>query len=174
MKLHRNAKSTPASRFLMVTRVVFEGWSYAETAEAFAVSDRTVGQVGAAIPAGRRGGARGRLVAPGRARASDAAAAVCLIRSLREQHGLPAWAIGRALRMPRSTVSCLAASTGAESAGDRARRAGAAVRVADGRRSPARRYQAAGPDPGVGHRIHGDRRRRDPGRRLGVCARRDG
>ena len=29
---------------------------------------------------------------------------IALIRVLREQHGLPAWAIGRALRVPRSTV----------------------------------------------------------------------
>ena len=30
---------------------------------------------------------------------------VAMIRHLRTQHGLPAWAIGRALRVPRSTVS---------------------------------------------------------------------
>ena len=29
MKLHRNAKSTPTSRLLLVRRVLFEGWSYA-------------------------------------------------------------------------------------------------------------------------------------------------
>ena len=42
MKLHRNAKSTPASRLRMVQRILLEGWSYAVTAEAFAVSVRTV------------------------------------------------------------------------------------------------------------------------------------
>ena len=42
MKLHRNAKSTPSSRLLMVRRVLFEGWSYAAAAEGFAVSIRTV------------------------------------------------------------------------------------------------------------------------------------
>ena len=42
MKLHRNAKSTPSSRLLLVRRVLYEGWSYAETAEGFAVSIRTV------------------------------------------------------------------------------------------------------------------------------------
>ena len=31
--------------------------------------------------------------------------AVTLIQWLREQHGLPAWAIGHALRIPRSTVT---------------------------------------------------------------------
>ena len=44
MKLHRNAKSTPSSRLLMVRRVVFEGWSYAQAADGFAVSMRTVGK----------------------------------------------------------------------------------------------------------------------------------
>ena len=28
MKLHRNAKSTPASRLRMVQRVLHEGWTY--------------------------------------------------------------------------------------------------------------------------------------------------
>ena len=42
MKLHRNAKTTPASRLRMVQRVLNEGWSYAAAAEAFAVTDRTV------------------------------------------------------------------------------------------------------------------------------------
>jgi hypothetical protein len=36
MKLHRNAKSTPASRLRMVQRVLCEGWSYAAVTEAFA------------------------------------------------------------------------------------------------------------------------------------------
>ena len=42
MKLHRNAKGTPASRLQLVRRVLFEGWSYAAAAEGFAVSIRTV------------------------------------------------------------------------------------------------------------------------------------
>ena len=42
MKLHRNAKSTLSSRLALVRRVLFEGHSYAEAAEGFAVSTRTV------------------------------------------------------------------------------------------------------------------------------------
>jgi transposase len=42
MKLHRNAKSTLISRFLLVRRVLFEGWTYAEAAEGAGVSIRTV------------------------------------------------------------------------------------------------------------------------------------
>ena len=42
MKLHRNAKSTPSSRLLLVRRVLFDGWTYAAAANGFAVSVRTV------------------------------------------------------------------------------------------------------------------------------------
>src|SRR5690349_3153233 len=42
MRLHRNAKTTPMARALIVQRVDAEGWSVAETAEAFGVSCRTV------------------------------------------------------------------------------------------------------------------------------------
>ena len=42
MKLHRNAKSTPSSRLLLVRRVLFEGWSYPAAAEGAGVSERTV------------------------------------------------------------------------------------------------------------------------------------
>lgn len=39
--------------------------------------------------------------------------AVALLRVLRQQHAQPAWAIGRALQIPRSTVGAsLAASLG--------------------------------------------------------------
>src|SRR5688572_4132267 len=105
MKLHRNAKSTPSSRLLLVRRVLLEGWSYAAAADGFAVSVRTVakwvrrfkdGGIAALEDASSRPGAPPHQTSPG---------AVALIRILREQHGLPAWAIGRALRMPRSTVS---------------------------------------------------------------------
>src|SRR4029078_606150 len=42
MKLHRNAKSTPSSRLLLVRRVLFERWTYAEAAGGAAMSERTV------------------------------------------------------------------------------------------------------------------------------------
>ena len=42
MKLHRNAKSTPSSRLLLVRRVLYEGWSYPAAAEGAGVSERTV------------------------------------------------------------------------------------------------------------------------------------
>ncbi|MGE0360767.1 MAG: leucine zipper domain-containing protein [Vicinamibacterales bacterium] len=42
MKLHRNARSTPTSRAIMVQRVLHEVWSYADAADGFAVSVRIV------------------------------------------------------------------------------------------------------------------------------------
>jgi transposase InsO family protein len=163
MKLHRNAKSTPSSRLLMVRRVLFEGWSYVAAAEGFAVSVRTVakwvrrfkeGGVAALEDASSRPGAPPHQTPPG---------AVALIRILREQHGLPAWAIGRALRIPRSTVSGWLRRLGLN-------------RLPTAPPVPVQRYEW--PCPGdllhvdikplgrigqVGHRIHGDRRRATPG-----------
>ena len=88
---------------------------------------------------------------------------VTFIRQLREQHGLPAWAIGRALRMPRSTV------------GAWLRRLGLSQRPM-APSVPIQRYEW--PHPGdllhvdikplgrfrrVGHRIHGNPRLASPG-----------
>ena len=42
MKIHHNAKTTPAARAALVHRALQEGWSNAATAAAFAVSERTV------------------------------------------------------------------------------------------------------------------------------------
>ncbi|MFN8067128.1 MAG: IS481 family transposase [Vicinamibacterales bacterium] len=163
MKLHRNAKTTPTSRLLIVTRVVFDDWSQAETAEAAGVSVRTVAKW---VRRFRQGGVAALEDAssrPGPPAHQTSALAVHLIRWLREQHGLPAWAIGVALRMPRSTVSVWLRRLGLS-------RPVVAPPV------PVQRYEwptagdllhvdikALGKIAGVGHRIHGDRRRRARG-----------
>ena len=104
MKLDRNEKSTPSSRWLSVRRVLFEGWSYTAAAEGFCGECAHVakwvrrfkdGGIAALEDVSSRPGAPPHQTSPG---------AVALIRILREQHGLPEWAIGRALRIPRSTV----------------------------------------------------------------------
>lgn len=41
MKLHRNAKTCPQSRALMARRVLEEGWSLTQVAEAAGVSEPT-------------------------------------------------------------------------------------------------------------------------------------
>ena len=42
MKLHRNARTCPKSRELLVTRVLVENWSVSAAAAAAGVSERTV------------------------------------------------------------------------------------------------------------------------------------
>ena len=105
MKLHRNAKSTPASRLLMVERVVTGAGSYREIADGFAVSVRTVAKWVRRFHEGGIAALEDWSSRPGVSPARTSAGLVALIRQLRTQHGLPAWAIGRALSLPRSTVS---------------------------------------------------------------------
>lgn len=163
MKLHRKAKTTPASRFLLVSRVEHEHWTYAEAAEAFGVSERTVGKW---VQRFRRGGVAALADGssrPGPPAHQTPALVVYLIGWLREQHALPAWAIAIALRMPRSTVSRWLQRLGLNQP--------VATPVV-----PVQRYEwpqagdllhidikALGKIDGVGHRIHGDRRRRARG-----------
>ncbi len=159
MKLHRNARTTPAARLQLVRRVLFEGWTYAAAAEGFAVSERTVakwvrrfrhGGVAALEDGSSRPGVPPHQTPPG---------VVALIRHLREQHGLPAWAIGRAVGVPRSTVSVWLQRLGL-------------ARPPVAPPAPVQRYEWPRPGDllhvdikplgridGVGHRIHGDRRR---------------
>jgi transposase InsO family protein len=159
MKLHRNAKSTPASRLALVQKVIFEGYSQAETADGFGVSIRTVAKW---VQRFRRGGVAALedgSSRPGAPAHQTPPLAVGLIRWLREQHGLPAWAIAMALRMPRSTVSAWLRRLGLN-------------RPAPVPLVPVQRYEwpaagdllhvdikPLGKIGQVGHRIHGDRRR---------------
>ncbi len=162
MKLHRNAKSTPTSRLLLVRRVLFEGWSYAQAAEGFAVSVRTVAKWVRRFKDGGVAALEEASSRPGAPR-HQTSGAIALIRLLRERHALPAWAIGRALRIPRSTVSAWLRRL-------ELNRPPGAPPV------PVQRYEW--PRPGdllhvdikplgrigqIGHRIHGDRRRATPG-----------
>jgi transposase InsO family protein len=163
MKLHRNAKSTPTSRLLLVRRVLVEGWSDAAAAQGFAVSVRTVAKWVRRFTEGGVAALEDASSRPGPPPHQTPPAAVALIRRLREQHGLPAWASGRALRIPRSTVSAWLRRLGLN-------------RQAAAPPLPVQRYEW--PHPGdlrhvdikplgrmgqVGHRIHGDRRRATPG-----------
>ena len=104
MKLHRNAKTTPTSRLELVRRTVDDGWRYQAVADGYGVSVRTVAKW---VQRFRQLGAAGLEDGSSRPQQTPhitSPVRVTFIRQLREQHGLPAWAIGRALRMPRSTV----------------------------------------------------------------------
>lgn len=159
MKLHRNAKSTPPSRVALVRRVMFEGWSQADAAEGLGVSVGTVAKWVRRFRLGGVAALEDGSSRPGTPAHQTPALAVGLIRWLREHHGLPAWAIAIALRMPRSTVSAWLRRMGLN-------------KPTPAPAVPVQRYEW--PAPGdllhvdikplgrigqVGHRMHGDRRR---------------
>jgi transposase InsO family protein len=163
MKIHRNAKTTPAARAALVHRVRHDGWTNAATAAAFAVSERTVAKWVQRDRAGGQLALEDGSSRPGPAPHQTPARVVARIRQLRVERGLPAWAIARTVGRPRSTVSAWLRRLGLS-------RPPAAPRV------PVIRYEW--PQPGdllqvdiktlariraVGHRIHGDRRRTTKG-----------
>jgi len=163
MKLHRNARSTPISRQLLVDRVLHQGWSYAAAAEAAGVSRRTVGKWVQRYRHGGTAALEDRSSRPGAPAHQTPSATVALIRQLRETHGLPAWALGRALGVPRSTVSAWLQRLGLN-------------RPSGEPPAPVQRYEwpAAGDMIHLdikrlgrfhqaGHRVHGDRQRCSPG-----------
>src|SRR4029079_15458094 len=91
MKLHRNAKSTPSSRLVLVRRVLFEEWSYAAAAGGLAVRERTGAKWVRRFREGGVAALEERSSRPGPPPHQTPPAAVALIRLLRLQHGLPAW-----------------------------------------------------------------------------------
>ena len=139
-------ESTPISRQLLVDRVLRQGWTYAAAGEAAGVSRRTVGKW---VQRFRQGAPRpSRTARPGRGgRRIRRRRTVALIRQLRVTHGLPAWALGRALGVPRSTVSAWLRRLGLNRPAAEPHGARAALRVAGGRRHDASRHQAARPLP---------------------------
>jgi transposase InsO family protein len=163
MKLHRNARSTPISRQLLVERVLHQGWTYAAAGEAAGVSRRTVGKWVQRFREGGLAALADRSSRPGQPPHQTPAHVVALIRQLRMTHALPAWAIGRAFGVPRSTVSAWL------------RRLGLNERALEPA-APVQRYEW--PSAGdmihldikrlgrfhqAGHRAHGDRQRCSPG-----------
>lgn len=163
MKLHRNAKSTPTTRVIMVQRVLHEGWSYADAAEGFAVSVRTVAKWVRRFREGGLTALEDGSSRPGKPPHQTAAETVTLIRTLRESSWLPAWRISRVVGVPTSTVGAWLRRLGLNR-----------PPVVAG--PPVQRYEW--PRPGdlihldikplgrfrqIGHRIHGDPRRASPG-----------
>jgi transposase InsO family protein len=163
MKLHRNARSTPISRQLLVDRVLHQGWTYATAAEAAGVSRRTVGKWVQRYRDGGTTALEDRSSRPSAPAHQTPAGTVALIRQLRETHGLPAWALGRALGIPRSTVSAWLQRLGLN-------------RPSVEPPAPVQRYEwptagdmihldikRLGRFHQAGHRVHGDRQRCSPG-----------
>src|SRR5262249_28326057 len=85
MRVHRNAKTTPKGRALIVQRVEVDGWSVAQTAAAFGVSARTVHKWRARHAAAGLAGLDDRASAPQRIHHRTAPRLVAAIAALRAQ-----------------------------------------------------------------------------------------
>ena len=142
MQLHRNARTTPVTRRLIAHRVLRDQWSYTETAEAFGVSAPTVRKWVRRHQADEGSALEDRSSRPRRSPTITAPALVTAIQQLRTDHGVPAWLIGRALGVPRSTVRRVDSSS-RPAAGRGAAAAAAPLRMAATGRHAASRYQAA-------------------------------
>ena len=159
MRVHRNAKTTPKMRQLLIDRVTRQGWTQAAAAQAAGLSVRTVAKwVGRA----RRGDATledgsSRPHRQPRRLAGPIEAAILRLRRTRAT----AWQISTALGLPRSTVTRVLARAGLNR-----------IALLEPP-APVQRYEWPGVGDllhvdlkrlgrvvGIGHRIHGDRRRR--------------
>lgn len=157
MRVHRNAKTTLKMRQLIVARAQ-QGWTYARIAEALGMSVRTVAkwiarsrQTDGLVEGSSRPHRQPRRLA------APLEAAVLALRRTRAT----AWQISTALGIPRSTVTRVLARAGVNRI--------ALLEPAP----PVHRYEwphvgdllhidlkRLGRVAGIGHRIHGDRRRR--------------
>jgi transposase InsO family protein len=162
MRLHRNAKTTPQTRQLLVTRVTALGWTRAATAEAAGVSVRTVAKWLRRAREGDTALEDGSSRPQRQPRRLDDTqrAAIIALRHTRAT----AWEISVQLGMARSTVTRVLAAAGLP-------------RVASLTPAPVpQRYEwphagdllhvdikRLGRIRGIGHRIHGDRTQRARG-----------
>jgi transposase InsO family protein len=161
MRVHRNAKTTIKMRQLIATRAQ-QGWTYARIAAALGLSVRTVAKWVARNRQAQLADGSSRPRRQPRRLAARLEAAIVALRRSRAT----AWQISVALRIPRSTVTRVLARVGLN-------RLALLEPV-----PPVHRYEwpqvgdllhvdlkRLGRVTQVGHRIHGDRRRR--GRRVG-------
>jgi transposase InsO family protein len=160
MRVHRNAKTTPKARALIVQRVETEGWSVEDTADAFGVSVRTIYKWRARYRVHGLPGLDDRRSTPRHSPKRTAARQEARIVRLRSER-LPGLAIAQRVGVPRATVGAVL------------RRHGLGRLPAVAPTEPVRRYERARPGEllhvdikslgrigQVGHRIHGDRRTR--------------
>ena len=158
MRLHANARSTPFSRRLLVQRVE-EGWPIGLAAKAVGLSRKTASKWIARFRAEGERGLLDRRSVPRTIPHRTEASVVSKVLALRHKR-MVAWAIARELRLPRSTVGAIL------------RRNGLGRLQALQKPVPIVRYERSAPGEllhldikklgrieGVGHRIHGDRRR---------------
>ena len=163
MDIHKNARSCPASREVLVSRVLREGWSVPEAAEAAGLSKRTAYKWLQRYKAEGPSGLADRSSCPRRQPRRTPEAQVRRIVSLRRQRMTGA-EIAFRLQIPRSTVARVLQRAGL-----------ARLRFLEPP-EPVRRYEKKHPGEllhldikklgrirGVGHRITGNRRDTSPG-----------
>jgi transposase InsO family protein len=163
VKLHRNAKTTPHMRALLIDRIRRLKWTVAASAAAAGISARTAHKWLARYRTEGRRGLADRLSTPHHQPRRTADRVRAQIVAARYQ-GRTAWAIAVQLQIPRSTVAAILARVGL----NRLARLTPAA--------PVQRYEH--PFPGalvhldikplgrierIGHRIHGDHGQRVKG-----------
>ena len=111
MKLHRNAKTTPHMRALLVQRVRQDHWSVATAAEAAGVARRTAYKWLTRHRTGGVAALEDRSSAPHRQPRRTAPEVVAAILAVRYERAT-AWAIAVRLQVPRSTVAAVLARAG--------------------------------------------------------------
>ena len=159
MRLHPNARSCPHTRALLIQRVVREGWTVREAAEAAGLSVRTAHKWLSRFRSEGLAGLADRRSVAHRLRHRMPAARIERIRALRHRR-FTAWQIAQRLRMALSTV-CAAL-----------KRLGLGKLSGLEPKPPVQRYERARPGElvhvdikllgriagRIGHRITGDRR----------------
>ncbi len=164
MRLHPNAKLAPAQRLLLVWRIRQDGWSVTEAAEAGGVSRQTAYKWLRRYEEGGEAGLQDRSCRPHRIPVRTPQRVLRRIEQLRRRRRA-GWEIAQQLEMPVSTVSKHLKELGL----------GRIWRVEE-ELDPPQRYEHAEPGSlfhvdakrfgrieSIGHRIHGNRRRRSRG-----------
>jgi transposase InsO family protein len=164
MNAHKNARTTPFGRAVMIRRVLQEGWSVSAVAASFAVSTRTVRKWLARFRREGRAGLENHSSAPHRVANKLPAPWLTMITRLRREYRMTGEEIALRLRLPRSTVA------------SHLRRLGLGRLAALEPSEPARRYSRARAGElvhldikklarfrRIGHRITGDRRQGSEG-----------
>ena len=159
MRLHRNAKTTPAQRQLIVDRYLNEGWDVPSLADAVGVSQRTVWKWIRRFREEGREGLEDRSSAPRAIPHRTSTTTEFRIKKLRHKR-LAAWQISRMTGVARSTVSAVLCRLGLNR-----------LKVLEPK-EPTRSYEHDFPGSllhldvkklarfrKTGHRIHGDRTR---------------
>jgi transposase InsO family protein len=160
MKLHRNAKTTPAGRFLLIERVKRQGWQVQRAAEAAGISERTAYKWLGRFRDEGRAGLEDRSSRPLRIPHQTPLRRVRRVEQLRRRR-LTSMEIAEQVPMPLSTVTRIL------------RRLGLHRLSRLEPEEPVRRYERDAPGEllhldtkklarirRVGHRIHGDRSKR--------------